>query len=207
MTAGNSKRSLGLSSSIGYAYQCAAVLSSKKYSSRAESGTIQLLIPTNSGSSPRNDVLMKVMLLCLSALAPMSVLAFHRPTIPPALSIESRKSVSKLYCSTRGHDETDVGKFFTNLYTKVQTKLNEGKQFELIAWAFKYGDTRPFSERSVVGWLFLATNVFYFLSSANLYQVDNTVATTYGIIIDVAGLFSFIYHYTQLKYGPNRIGK
>lgn len=102
--------------------------------------------------------------------------------------------------------ESDIGKFFEELYIKVQKKLSEGKKFEFIAWAFKYGDTRPFTEKSLVGWLFLATNLCYLLSSINLWQVEEGIATTYGIIIDTAGLFSFVYHYTQLQYGPNRIG-
>lgn len=132
--------------------------------------------------------------------------AFHRPNSPSILITKSRKPAPpSLLWSSGGHEGAEMGKFFKKLYSEVQQKLSEGEKFELISWAFRYGDTRPFSEKSVVGALFLATNVCYFLSSVNLYQADNIVASLYGVIIDIAGLFSSIYHYTQLRYGPNRI--
>ena len=153
---------------------------------------------------------MKFILILLSVCVPAPSLAFHR-SVPISVLVQvpesGRKSVPRLLCSSGSHEEADMGRFFKDLYTKVQKKLSEGEKFELISWAFKYGDTRPFTEKSVVGRLFLATNVCYFLSSANLYQADNSVASIYGIIVDLAGLFSSIYHYTQLRYGPNRIGK
>ena len=153
---------------------------------------------------------MKFMLILLCVCVPAPSSAFHRSIFTTSVLVQVPESGGKpapsLLCSSGSHEESDVGRFVKDLYTKVQKKLSEGEKFELISWAFKYGDTRPFTEKSVVGMLFLTTNVCYFLSSVNLYQADNNVASIYGIIVDVAGLFSSIYHFTQLRYGPNRVG-
>ena len=96
--------------------------------------------------------------------------------------------------------------FLEEIYKSVQLKLSEGKEFGLVAWAFKYGDTRPFSESSPVGILFLTTNVFYFLSTVGLWQIDKSfLANIFAFFVDLAGFASLSYHRNQLKYGPNQI--
>lgn len=68
-------------------------------------------------------------------------------------------------------------------------------------WGLFYADVSPYTEKSTVGLVFLATNIIYLISGYYLYQSSQYV---YSTAIDVAGLLSINYHFHQLKYGPNQ---
>jgi hypothetical protein len=81
-------------------------------------------------------------------------------------------------------------------------------------WALTYADLTPYSEKDIIGFLFLSTNVLYFIAGLQLY-FDSTRLLAFGentsgefvaffsVIIDIAGLLSSSYHYYQLNCGPN----
>lgn len=81
-------------------------------------------------------------------------------------------------------------------------------------WALTYADLSPYSEKDIIGFLFLSTNLFYFIAGLQLY-FDSTRLFVFGensggefmaffsVIIDIAGLLSSSYHYYQLKCGPS----
>jgi len=74
----------------------------------------------------------------------------------------------------------------------------------VVSWAFNISDTRPFSPREPIGAIFLATNMGYFVSSAYFFQTASTPGFYFSGLIDLAGVVSFFYHYTQLQLGPWR---
>lgn len=81
-------------------------------------------------------------------------------------------------------------------------------------WALTYADLTPYSEKDIIGFLFLSTNLLYFIAGLQLY-FDSTRLFAFGennggefvaifsVIIDIAGLLSSSYHYFQLKCGPS----
>jgi hypothetical protein len=68
-------------------------------------------------------------------------------------------------------------------------------------WGLGYADTAPFSDKTLVGILFLATNICYFWAGTNLFANNNYLLSA---TIEVAGFVSLYYHWSQIHFGPNR---
>lgn len=84
----------------------------------------------------------------------------------------------------------------------LDTFLDDHKSF-----LFSYADLTKIREETVlqpIGWFFLGTNIAYIISGlfVALSSGDKAVA---GVSIELAGLISFIYHFLQIRLGPNRI--
>lgn len=68
-------------------------------------------------------------------------------------------------------------------------------------WGLGYADTTPYDDKSIIGILFLATNLFYFWAGFDLLtSKDYLLSAT----VDVAGACSMYYHWSQIHYGPDR---
>ena len=68
-------------------------------------------------------------------------------------------------------------------------------------WGLSYADLHPVTPRTNVGRAFLATNFFY--AAAGLWLMTNG-DWIYGGLTEIAGVVSFVYHYTQLEFGKDR---
>ena len=74
---------------------------------------------------------------------------------------------------------------------------------------FAYADTNPVTTFSLEGILFLATNIPFVVaaqilrSSGSAGEGDLTLATL-APALDLSAVLSFLYHYAQLHFGPNR---
>lgn len=68
-------------------------------------------------------------------------------------------------------------------------------------WGLSYADLHPATPRTTVGRAFLATNFFYAFSGLWLGINGDWF---YGGLTELAGVVSFVYHYTQLEFGKNR---
>lgn len=65
-------------------------------------------------------------------------------------------------------------------------------------WALSYANLDPEDETTPIGISFLATNIAYGLAGSLLVSQGNTFL---GILTELACFASFLYHFTQLKYG------
>ena len=79
----------------------------------------------------------------------------------------------------------------------VVDALNE----KTAGFAFRYADTSPYNETTMIGILFLATNGLYFLAGNSLRDNGEIVQS---LLLDSAGIVSTWYHWSQLHFGPNR---
>lgn len=68
-------------------------------------------------------------------------------------------------------------------------------------WGLSYADLRPVTPRTPIGITFLLTNVLY--GAAGLYLMTHG-DIIYGTFMELAGVVSFVYHYTQLELGKDR---
>ena len=68
-------------------------------------------------------------------------------------------------------------------------------------WGLSYADTNPYSDKTIVGLLFLATNFFFVWAGISLFHADNFFLSA---SVEVSGLASFYYHWCQIHYGPKR---
>ncbi|KAK1738379.1 hypothetical protein QTG54_011048 [Skeletonema marinoi] len=68
-------------------------------------------------------------------------------------------------------------------------------------WALTYADLHPATPRTTIGQAFLATNIFYAAGGLALGVQGDWF---YGALTELAGIVSFIYHYSQLEFGKNR---
>lgn len=63
-------------------------------------------------------------------------------------------------------------------------------------WALSYADCTPEDETTLGGVAFLLTNVAYLVVGGVLW---NRGEVTLGLLTEVAGIFSYIYHYNQVR--------
>ena len=68
-------------------------------------------------------------------------------------------------------------------------------------WGLSYADLYPATPRTTIGQAFLATNIFYAAGGLALGVQGDWF---YGGLTELAGILSFIYHYSQLEFGKNR---
>ena len=68
-------------------------------------------------------------------------------------------------------------------------------------WGLSYADLRPVTPRTPVGIAFLLTNILY--NAAGIYLLSHG-DIFYGTLMELAGIVSFVYHYTQLELGKDR---
>uniref|UniRef100_A0A7S3UU94 Uncharacterized protein n=1 Tax=Heterosigma akashiwo TaxID=2829 RepID=A0A7S3UU94_HETAK len=69
-------------------------------------------------------------------------------------------------------------------------------------WALTYADLSPETESTPAGVAFLATNVAYALVGIVLTAKGDAL---YGFLTEIAGAVSFLYHYSQLRLGPDQL--
>ena len=67
-------------------------------------------------------------------------------------------------------------------------------------WALSYADCTPDDETTPLGVLFLLTNVAYLVVGGFLWSKGEV---TLGVLTEVAGIVSYIYHYNQLAARGN----
>ena len=83
----------------------------------------------------------------------------------------------------------------------------EGASSEFDRFIEKYvwsiTDTRPYSPRTLVGSLFLATNIGFVITSIYFFRVQDPYASLTAVLTDIAAVASFVYHYRQLDLGPD----
>ncbi|KAJ1403473.1 hypothetical protein B484DRAFT_457541 [Ochromonadaceae sp. CCMP2298] len=75
-------------------------------------------------------------------------------------------------------------------------------------WVLSYADLSPYTEKDLVGALFLLTNACYLWAGVVLQGQGQgqggQVGAQLGWVVEVAGVVSTYYHWCQLHYGPNR---
>lgn len=81
------------------------------------------------------------------------------------------------------------------------TRTHQSRLDEVELALFKYADLTPYSAGSFTGLLFLATNILYLKTGWDQIQLRGF--DMYSIAVEVAGLISTLYHWSQLNYGPN----
>jgi hypothetical protein len=64
-------------------------------------------------------------------------------------------------------------------------------------WTLSYADIGPYTDKNIVGLLFLFTNLLYFAVGVNLYATENYLMS---VTIEIAGLASFYYHWYMYIY-------
>lgn len=77
----------------------------------------------------------------------------------------------------------------------LRTVVNE----DSIRWGLTYADLRPYTDKDLVGITFLATNILYLFSGMVMFNYNQTV---FSLILELAGIASIYYHWSQLHYGP-----
>lgn len=68
-------------------------------------------------------------------------------------------------------------------------------------WALSYADLSPATPKTPVGISFLLTNVCYAIAGIRLITQGDLF---YGALVEIAGIVSFWYHFSQLEYGKER---
>jgi len=70
-------------------------------------------------------------------------------------------------------------------------------------WGLSYADLHPVTPRTTIGRAFLATNFFY--AAAGLWLMASG-DWFYGGLTELAGVVSFVYHYTQFAVPVSLLG-
>lgn len=68
-------------------------------------------------------------------------------------------------------------------------------------WALSYADLSPATPRTPAGISFLLTNLGYAVGGILIISQGDLF---YGTLVEIAGIVSFWYHYSQLEFGQNR---
>ena len=68
-------------------------------------------------------------------------------------------------------------------------------------WALSYADLSPENENTIGGQLFLATNIVFAVVGIILSLQGDWL---FGGLTEIAGIVSYWYHYSQLKFGQNK---
>ena len=126
---------------------------------------------------------------------------FQRRSVPSLanIGVRSRNNLGKSSSS----DELGVNKF--DAIEEKELGLDkidaflESRSKDLFAYA-DCTNLGPSAERSFLGILFLATNAPYLFVGLAMMQ-DRPEYN----LLNIAGVISFVYHYYQLKFGPDRI--
>lgn len=98
----------------------------------------------------------------------------------------------------------DVGPVRSSFQQQVETTLAPAAEFlDDISggWALSYADLTPNSEKTLVGQIFLATNVAYAIVGIFLSLQGEVLL---GVLTDICAVASFTYHYTQLQQPHGR---
>lgn len=86
---------------------------------------------------------------------------------------------------------------------KAGVNLNDFKvKFQNLIVVGRFADLTPYSGKDSIGFLFLSSNLPYFVASSCLFQHNLQLM---GIIIGSAGLTSLLYHLVQLQYGNREV--
>lgn len=92
------------------------------------------------------------------------------------------------------------------VYPIIDSDLDEASSsfdFFVDKYVWSITDTRPYAPHTLIGSLFLATNVGFLITSIFFFRVQDPYASLTAILSDMAALASFIYHYRQLELGPD----
>lgn len=88
-----------------------------------------------------------------------------------------------------------------NSFIGILTSLAEVIDQRTGGWGLGYADTSPYTDKTVIGLIFLATNLFFFWAGFDLFNTKNYLLS---ISVEVAGVASMFYHWSQIHYGPNK---
>ena len=134
-----------------------------------------------------------LLVLTLPLVAPFSTIYPTRALLPP----KTRTTL----CDVRNDN---AGKF------GLAQSTYDG---EVSPWIYSYADLTPETDQTIVGALFLATNVPFLIVGSffsakavlesGLSGLEGELATFSGLT-DLAGIVSIWYHWSQLHFGPNR---
>jgi hypothetical protein len=80
--------------------------------------------------------------------------------------------------------------------------LIKGLEGSTDGWNLTYTDLSPETEKTPVGLGFLATNMAYTICGLLLVQNGNVLL---GVLMELASVASFAYHFCQLKLGKNQL--
>ncbi len=83
------------------------------------------------------------------------------------------------------------------MLTPLAEKLDEATG----SWALSYADLSPATPQTPAGISFLLTNLGYAVGGISIISQGDLF---YGSLVEIAGIVSFWYHFSQLEFGQNR---
>lgn len=98
------------------------------------------------------------------------------------------------------NNSNDVDRVYDNM-GPILTPIAEKLDAATGDWALSYADLSPATPKTPAGISFLLTNVCYALVGISLISQGDLF---YGTLVEIAGIVSFWYHYSQLELGQNR---
>lgn len=111
---------------------------------------------------------------------------------------QQQSLVENLLGRSSGREDNDATKGpLRTIAQPIVDALNE----KTGGFAFRYADTSPFNETTMIGILFLLTNGLYFLAANSLRENEQIGQS---VLLDCAGIVSTWYHWSQLHFGHNR---
>ena len=173
---------------------------------------LPLLLAMSGEVNSFTPVVPRAVALKASGLAPTMPVSYPKPAFPRSTST----ALSMMWPGKEESKESE-GKRDSNSSLKVAGEasltnvLSDTKSIEdFVApvsnvlddvtggWALSYANLEPEDETSPIGISFLATNIAYGLAGSLLVSQGNTVL---GILTELACFASFLYHFSQLKFG------
>ena len=110
----------------------------------------------------------------------------------PLFAFEDRDETGNVLNDNDGRTYDNMG-ILTPLAEKLDSVTGD--------WALSYADLSPATPKTPAGISFLLTNVCYALVGISIFSKGDLF---YGSLVEIAGVVSFWYHYSQLEYGQNR---
>ena len=137
------------------------------------------------------------------AQATVSLMTIDAETFKPSTNLpdwlrellgEPTSSLKQASVATGSSSNTSQQESIEDLVAPISNVLDDVTG----GWALSYANLEPEDESTPIGIAFLATNIAYGLCGSLLVSQGNTVL---GILTEFACFASFVYHFTQLKYG------
>ena len=130
-------------------------------------------------------------LLCAVLLGLTSVHGFHGSPKPP------RALGPYLTLASPATSKTPLRPVVAAALAKAKPLLQSSN-----SWLFSYADLRPFTPNTLEGFLFVATNLVFFVAGAVFMTVGGSPIL--GLMVELAGTFSVGYHWSQCRLGGTR---
>eukprot|EP00592_Proboscia_alata_P000455 CAMPEP_0194370950 /NCGR_PEP_ID=MMETSP0174-20130528/19293_1 /TAXON_ID=216777 /ORGANISM="Proboscia alata, Strain PI-D3" /LENGTH=255 /DNA_ID=CAMNT_0039148705 /DNA_START=107 /DNA_END=875 /DNA_ORIENTATION=+ len=129
------------------------------------------------------------------------------------LQLVNNKESNKCTTTTSLNVKDKKGIFFPSTDEELTTRDLSSDGFGMLlpiaqtiddatgGWGLSYADLSPETETTPAGVAFLFTNILYGVAGLLLTLRGDII---FGTLVETAGLVSYIYHYSQLKFGPDR---